>query len=62
MLRAVSKLPKGQFKCFHCRLLFTQRDGDWVDWDSQQVHLCKGCDKKTVNDPNRSYSQSAGKG
>lgn len=50
----VAKLPKNQFRCFHCRLVFAQRDGDWFNWDSMQVHLCKPCDKKTENRPERS--------
>ncbi len=42
-----TKLFKNQFKCFQCRLIFAQRDGDWFTWDTMQVHLCRGCNKKT---------------
>jgi len=47
------KAPRGQFKCFQCRLLFSQRDGDWVHWDSMEVHLCRGCDHATAKAPER---------
>ena len=47
------KLPKGHFKCFHCRKLFQMKDGDWHVWESMQVHLCKGCEKTTKARPER---------
>jgi hypothetical protein len=50
-----SKLPKNKFKCFRCRLIFAQRDGDWVNWESMQVHLCKSCDSLTLKSPERSF-------
>ncbi len=53
-----SKLGKNQFKCFHCRLIFAQRDGDWVNWDQMQVHLCRGCNLTTQSHPERSDSKS----
>ncbi len=42
------KLAKNKFKCFQCRLIFAQKDGDWFIWDSMQVHLCRDCDKLRV--------------
>ncbi len=48
MIRPARKFPKNQFKCFHCRELFTQRDGNWFDWNQMQVHLCHSCDKLTA--------------
>lgn len=53
MLPTASKLAKNQFKCFHCRLVFAQRDGDWFNWETMQVHLCKACDKLTEKRPER---------
>ncbi len=47
------KLARNQFKCFQCRLVFAQRDGDWFNWDSMQVHLCKSCEKQTEKRPER---------
>jgi hypothetical protein len=54
MILTTSKLAKNQFKCFHCRLVFAQRDGDWFIWDSMQVHLCKSCERLTEKRPERS--------
>lgn len=48
-----SSLPKGKFKCFHCRLIFAQRDGDWFNWAAMQVHLCRPCEKTTEKRPER---------
>ncbi len=53
MLPTASKLARNQFKCFHCRLVFIQRDGDWFNWDSMQVHLCQTCEKLTEKRPER---------
>lgn len=53
MLPAANKLTKNQFKCFHCRLVFAQRDGNWFNWKSMQVHLCKSCEKQTEKRPER---------
>jgi|GEM_PF-3164540 len=50
-----AKLPKNQFRCFHCREACASRDGDWVNWDQMQVHLCRKCDRLTVKDPARSH-------
>lgn len=46
-------IPKGHFKCFHCRTITPNKSGDWVDWDGMQVHLCKPCDKKTAQKAER---------
>ncbi len=51
------KAGKGQFKCFHCRQIFAMKDGDWVDWDSMQVHLCRTCEKKTADEPQRAQGE-----
>ncbi|MCC7442704.1 MAG: hypothetical protein IT285_13800 [Bdellovibrionales bacterium] len=48
MNRTPSKLQKNQFKCFHCRKVFAQRDGNWFAWGMMQVHLCWNCDKATA--------------
>lgn len=53
MLSVVRKLPKNHFRCFHCRLVFAQRDGDWFNWQTMQVHLCKPCEKETKTRPER---------
>ncbi|MCM2322152.1 MAG: hypothetical protein NDJ90_02715 [Oligoflexia bacterium] len=47
------KAGKNQFKCFHCRQVFANKDGDWFDWDQMQVHLCKGCERLTAKAPQR---------
>jgi hypothetical protein len=47
------KRSRNQFRCFQCRLVFQQRDGDWFNWDSMQVHLCRTCDKATEKRPER---------
>lgn len=52
------KASKNQFKCFHCRLIFSKKDGDWFDWDSMQVHLCRTCEKLTERHPKRSQRKS----
>ena len=46
-LTPVKSAGKNQFKCFQCRAIFANRDGDWFDWDGMQVHLCRQCDKST---------------
>lgn len=56
MSSTTTKLPRNQFRCFHCRLIFAQRDGDWFNWNSMQVHLCKGCNKLTEQRPERAES------
>ncbi len=55
MMQSATKLPKNRFKCFQCRLIFSQRDGDWFIWDSMQVHLCQPCNKLTEKKPERAY-------
>ena len=47
------KLGKNQFKCYHCRLVFSTKDGDWFDWEQMQVHLCRSCAKLTEKKPQR---------
>ena len=54
MMQYTTRLIKKQFKCFQCRLVFAQRDGDWFTWDHMQVHLCRACDKLTEKNPERS--------
>jgi len=53
------KLARGEFKCFHCRKVFPGKDGDWFDWDSMQVHLCKSCEKATAKAPQRAKTRRA---
>lgn len=53
MLPLTKKLAKGQFRCFGCRSVFAQRDGDWFNWGSMQVHLCRPCEKETADRPER---------
>jgi hypothetical protein len=60
MIPTTAKLGKNQFKCFHCRLIFPQRDGDWFNWKSMQVHLCFGCNKITEQRPERASGPSLG--
>ncbi len=47
------KPGKNEFKCYNCRLVFVKRDGNWFDWGSMQVHLCRRCDKATAEQPQR---------
>jgi hypothetical protein len=54
MQNSTLKPGKNQFKCFHCRLIFANKDGDWFHWEDMQVHLCKACDKLTEKKPERS--------
>ncbi len=56
MNASLAKPGRNQFKCFHCRQIFAQRDGDWFDWNHMQVHLCRSCDKATATSRERSYS------
>ncbi len=56
MIPKTTKLPKNQFRCFLCRLVFAQRDGDWHDWESMQVHLCRACEKLTRQRPERLHA------
>lgn len=51
------KLLKNQFRCFQCRLTFAQRDGDWFVWDEMQVHLCRRCNKVTLDRPERAHDR-----
>ena len=51
-----AKPGKNQFKCFQCRLIFSNRDGDWFNWKHLQVHLCWACDKLTAAKPERAHS------
>ncbi len=50
------KLGKNEFKCFHCRMVFAKRDGDWFHWAGMEVHLCRGCDRDTADQPARTGS------
>lgn len=54
MIHTESKLPKNHFKCFNCRLVISNRDGDWFKWGTMEVHLCGACNKKTAARPERS--------
>ncbi len=47
------KPGKGQFKCFHCRQFFPNKDGDWHHWKNMEVILCRTCEKLTHNHPER---------
>jgi hypothetical protein len=47
------KAGRNQFKCFQCRKIFATKDGEWRDWNEMQVHLCFGCDKQTLDKPER---------
>jgi hypothetical protein len=54
MLDQTTTLPKigrNQFRCFHCRLVFAQKDGDWFDWNHKQIHLCRKCEKVKAKSP-----------
>jgi hypothetical protein len=52
-----AKPGRNQFKCFQCRVIFSNKDGDWFHWDSMQVHLCRKCDKETEKKPERSHKR-----
>lgn len=52
-----TKPGKNQFKCFQCRKIHSNREGDWVNWDSMQVHLCRVCDAATANAVQRSHDK-----
>jgi len=51
-----AKIPRNHFRCYNCRNVFAQRDGEWFHWDSMQVHLCNSCNKKTESRPERARS------
>ncbi len=53
----VKAAGKNQFKCYNCRLVFANKEGDWHNWDQMQVHLCRDCDKTTKKTPQRSHSK-----
>lgn len=59
MTPSTTKLSKNQFKCFQCRMIFAQRDGDWVNWENMQVHLCRRCDKLTEKKPERAKARDS---
>jgi hypothetical protein len=50
---AAPKPARNQFKCFHCRLIFASKDGDWHAWNTMEVHLCQPCEKETRARPER---------
>lgn len=52
------RTPKraGDFRCFQCRRYFGTKDGDWVKWESMEVHLCHTCDRETRELPERRSS------
>jgi len=56
MIPTAPKIAKNHFKCFHCRRVVAQRDGDWFNWDSMQVHLCRPCEKVTKGKTERSHA------
>jgi hypothetical protein len=58
MIPVAAKLGKNKFKCFHCRMIFSQREGGWVNWNAMQVHLCIACDKLTLKRPERAEGGS----
>jgi hypothetical protein len=47
------KPGRNEFKCFNCRTIFSNKDGDWYAWNSMEVHLCNPCDKLTKNKAER---------
>jgi hypothetical protein len=55
-----TRVPKNQFKCYHCRNLFAQREGDWFHWGNMQVHLCLSCSAATKGRPERSLDSKSG--
>ncbi len=40
-----SALGKGQLRCFQCKRACPIKDGNWHTHGSQQVFLCKSCEK-----------------
>lgn len=58
MFQTTSKLAKNRFRCYQCRQVFAQRDGDWFNWETLQVHLCKSCDRLTKNRSERTEQSS----
>jgi hypothetical protein len=53
-----SKLSKNQFKCYYCRHIFAMKEGDWFQWETMQVHLCRACEKVTEDKPERSRQKA----
>lgn len=43
--KPLSAIGKGQVRCFQCRLACLMKDGGWHDHKSQQVFLCRSCEK-----------------
>ncbi len=56
MKATYSKPGRNQFKCFHCRLVFSAKEGDWYTWNTIEVHLCNNCEKLTKAKPERRSS------
>jgi len=52
------KALKGQFKCYSCRKIYPNRDGDWHNWEQMQVHLCRNCEKTTKENGQRKRGDS----
>ena len=55
--RLTSK-PKSHFNCFYCKLSTPRLDGNWVNWNEMQVHLCPKCDRLTKHNVERAPSNS----
>jgi hypothetical protein len=53
MQAPLPKLAKNQFRCFKCRAVFPQKEGDWFSWEHMQVHLCIACARKTADHKER---------
>jgi hypothetical protein len=47
------KPGKGQFRCYSCRNIYPMKEGDWFEWSEMEVHLCRDCQKKTQDRPER---------
>jgi hypothetical protein len=52
-----AKAGKNQFKCFVCRGIHPNKDGNWHDWEQMQVHLCRACDKSTQGNQARGHTK-----
>lgn len=48
----VTPAPKGQIKCFRCRVSTRSRNGAWHDQQNQQVFLCAACSEAAIAQAN----------
>ena len=43
--KPLPRIGKGQLRCFQCHQIYQAKEGNWHDHKSQQVFLCKTCER-----------------